>query len=459
MAGFLFTTLPTNDLGLLTRSLPIARELEHRGHRVSFCSPAEAPRHLIASAGFANFMPEHALYDLLAVEPTLGGLAGFLFGGARRGRHASLLRFLREVAPALPYRSVPRTFEVWDMAHAGAMMGMLNEGFVRAHCSALEGVIRRVDPDVVVDFWNPFAVIAARALGMPLVTVIQADAHPMSDGFIWWKPRPPGVPTPVPVVNRVLARCGLPPVRKLEDLSVGDLTLVVGMPESDPLPPEAQVSYVGSILWETTAAELPNSVVRLPRDKPLVWIYSGNPHYAQGGVVLDSAVLIEASIAALASEDLRVVLSTGYHSLPQSVLPLPDNFVHEPYVPGLAMATRSDLLIHHGGYGSCQTGLATGTPAVIVPTYAERESNARRVAGLGAGVIVPVDTSTGKKRVSADELRAAARRVLSDPSFAMQARRAGERLAELGGAARAAELIGGFAEHGGRRIGATLRAG
>jgi len=48
------------------------------------------------------------------------------------------------------------------------------------------------------------------------------------------------------------------------------------------------------------------------------------------------------------------------------------------------MAERSDLLIHHGGYGSCQTGLVTGTPAVIIPTYAERESNARRIAALGA---------------------------------------------------------------------------
>ncbi len=39
---FLFFTLPSNDLGLLARSLPIARALRDRGHTVEFCTPARA---------------------------------------------------------------------------------------------------------------------------------------------------------------------------------------------------------------------------------------------------------------------------------------------------------------------------------------------------------------------------------------------------------------------------------
>jgi UDP:flavonoid glycosyltransferase YjiC (YdhE family) len=34
MTTFLFTILPTIDLGLLTRSLPIARELAAQGHTI-----------------------------------------------------------------------------------------------------------------------------------------------------------------------------------------------------------------------------------------------------------------------------------------------------------------------------------------------------------------------------------------------------------------------------------------
>ena len=110
------------------------------------------------------------------------------------------------------------------------------------------------------------------------------------------------------------------------------------------------------------------------------------------------------------------------------------------------MAERSDLLIHHGGYGSSQTGLYTGTPAVIIPTYSERESNARRIAALGAGAIVSVERVAGGKRVRVDDLRATVRRVLTDPSFTDNARRIGERLRAYGGAGHAAHLIEQFSE-------------
>jgi UDP:flavonoid glycosyltransferase YjiC (YdhE family) len=110
------------------------------------------------------------------------------------------------------------------------------------------------------------------------------------------------------------------------------------------------------------------------------------------------------------------------------------------------MAYKSNLMIHHGGYGSCQTGLYTGTPAVIIPTFSERESNARRVAALGAGdFVLPTKGSGGKKRVAAEELRAKVWRVLSDPSFTQSARRIGEKMRTYGGASGAAGLIEDFA--------------
>jgi UDP:flavonoid glycosyltransferase YjiC (YdhE family) len=98
-------------------------------------------------------------------------------------------------------------------------------------------------------------------------------------------------------------------------------------------------------------------------------------------------------------------------------------------------------MIHHGGYGSCQTGFLAGKPAVIVPTYSERESNARRVAALGAGLLVPVDRVDGKKHVDVLQLRSAVERVLADRSFAENARAVGDRLRAVGGAALPADLV------------------
>ena len=446
MTTFLFTTLPTNDLGLLTRSLPIARELSGHGHTVRFCSPASTPSRLIADAGFENLLPRHPLFDLMATDQNLRGLVALIVSGRWRRRHRSLFRFLRELIPALPFKTAPKASEVWNMDQAGALMGMLNEGFVRANVESLKELMTASEADVVVDYWNPFAVMAARAACKPLVTVIQSDAHPNSDGFIWWKAPPENLPSPVTIVNRVLARRGLPCIKKLEELCVGDLTLVVGTPETDPLPSGSNVTYIGPILWQKQGAELPDWIRGRSRERPLIWVYSGNPRYASGGEVLDSAVVLETCIAALGGEDMQVVLTTGHHALPREMLPLPANFRHEPYLPGLAMAEQSDLLVHHGGYGSCQTGLFMGKPAVIIPTFSERESNARRVASLGAGLIVPVEVVSGKKRASSKATREAVRQILASPHFAENAKRVGEKLRQYGGAPAAARLIEEFSQ-------------
>jgi UDP:flavonoid glycosyltransferase YjiC (YdhE family) len=107
------------------------------------------------------------------------------------------------------------------------------------------------------------------------------------------------------------------------------------------------------------------------------------------------------------------------------------------------MAERSNLLIHHGGYGSCQTGLYTGKPALIIPTFSERESNARRIAAQGAAdYVLPTSDATGrKKHVSANEVRTKVFRILSDSSFAENAMRIRERMRSLGGAPEAARMI------------------
>ena len=130
------------------------------------------------------------------------------------------------------------------------------------------------------------------------------------------------------------------------------MTLVLGLPEIDPLPETANVTYIGPILWQKQEEKLPNWIDDLVREQPLIWLYPGNLQYIRGSSTFgDSAVVLQACIEALKNEAVQIVLTTGYHSLPRRFVSLPSNFRHEPYVPGLAMAERSDLLIHHGGKG------------------------------------------------------------------------------------------------------------
>ncbi len=442
MNKYLFTTLPSNDLGLLTQSLPIAHELRSRGHQILFCSPAKAPAKLIAEAGFDNFLPSQPPYYLISGDIiSFESLARLL-----RSRH--LKRDVGILGSFVRHMSRSSTAEIWNIDHFSHLIGMSNEELVRSNVDTLMDVMRAYEPDVIVDFWNPFACIAARASHKPLITVIQSILHPQSQGFIWWKKPPGEIPCPVPAVNRILAEYHLPSIGAMGDLMIGDMTLVLGLPETDPLPTTADVTYIGPILWQRQDEKLPAWVSDLSREKPVIWLYPGNLQYVRGtSTFSDSAVVLEACIEALGNEPVQVILTTGHNPLPRRFTALPPNFHYATYVPGLAMAERSDLLIHHGGYGSCQTGLYTGTPALIIPTYSERESNARRIAAQGAGdYVVPKSDLTGReKHVSSEEVRTKVFNILSNASFAENARRLSKRMKAYGGASEAARLIENYA--------------
>jgi UDP:flavonoid glycosyltransferase YjiC (YdhE family) len=445
---YLFSLLTSNDLGLLTRSLPVARELAGRGHQVVFCNPAAAPRKLIAEAGFENLSlrhPYHFLDDLQARgERNLAGMYRAYRDGQFQRAFGGLGGFLRQTWRAVPTHFATPSAQIWNGDQMLAMAGLLNEGFARAEIEAILEIVRQVD--VVVDAWNPFACAAARILRKPLATLIQADMHPLSRGFIWWKETPAGLPSVTPVFNRILADFNLPPLEGVAELFVGDLTLVVGMPETDPLPDTAQVTYIGALLWQSAEMTRPAWFDDLRPDQPVIWLYPGNPRYLPIPAPVDGQGIIRDCIRAMAGEKVQVVLSTGNHPLPRKFLPLPDNFRYAPYLPGPAMAKRSDLLIHHGGYGSCQTGLLTGTPAVIIPTFSERESNARRVAAAGAAEVLPPGGNPfgalwGKWGVEAELLRETTWQVLNDSSYRANARRLSVKLKSYGGAIAAADLI------------------
>jgi UDP:flavonoid glycosyltransferase YjiC (YdhE family) len=80
---------------------------------------------------------------------------------------------------------------------------------------------------------------------------------------------------------------------------------------------------------------------------------------------------------------------------------------------------------------------------MIIPTYSERESNARRIAALGAGdYVLPSSDVTGtKKRVSAEEVRAKVFKILSDGSYTENAGRIRDKMKTYGGPLEAARLI------------------
>jgi UDP:flavonoid glycosyltransferase YjiC (YdhE family) len=131
-------------------------------------------------------------------------------------------------------------------------------------------------------------------------------------------------------------------------------------------------------MWEDPHSRLPDSLPP-PGERPLAFLYGGNTY----GRTTGPGVVVESAVEALGGLNIDVAIGTGNQDIPE---PLARNVSAFRYVSGPAMARRADVMIHHGGHSSTQTALATGTPALVVPTCSERESNARRVANLGAGL-------------------------------------------------------------------------
>jgi MGT family glycosyltransferase len=407
MARFLFTMMPANDLGLPTRMVPIARALADRGHEVAVFNPAPAPAKLIADAGLRNLpmpawplpVPKYGI-DLAALS------------------------------------------SAWDVEH---MLGIMyaDAEYARADTAFHMDLVGDFNPDVVVDSFGLPTCLAARILRIPLASVLQGNFHPASDGFLWWQGgRPAGLPSAVAAINQVAEEHRIAPVARCVDVLAGDLSLIVGTPETDPLPAGADVTYVGPIIWQRSNATLPPWFTALRRDRPVIWVYSGTPRYGGAPTPFDSIVVIRAAIAALRDMPAHVVLTTGYQEVPREFGALPSNFRHAAFLPAGATAERSDLMVHHGGHGSVMTGLSAGRTAVMIPTYTERESNARRVVALGAGEMVrPTDGPDREKHIDAPEFGAKVRRVLSEPGYRRSAERIRASMGDFGGVQQAADRI------------------
>jgi MGT family glycosyltransferase len=104
----------------------------------------------------------------------------------------------------------------------------------------------------------------------------------------------------------------------------------------------------------------------------------------------------------------------------------------------LEVLQRSAVCVTHGGLNTVEEALYYGVPLVVVPQGVDQFVTAGRVEALGAGV--RLDSST----LSAEGLRRAVERVLSDESFRQGSKAIGESFRAAGGYRRAAEEILSF---------------
>lgn len=347
----------------------------------------------------------------------------------------------------LPFASVERVYAV-----AGRYF---RPQLVRAHVERDRGAIEAFRPDLIVVDMQPTAAIAARALGIPVVSLADADfLSPSPRAWMPWLTLEPDALLPhppcLPAFNEVLAELGRDPVGWPTELLWGDLTLVPSCPELEPVAPpppgRAAARHVGPLYWDP-----PNARPALPRSD------SGSRVYVtigSGGMI--TGAILDRVVSALAGSGLTVFVSAGI-APPAGLAARPN--VSVGGFTGLTETLRwSDLVVSHGGYSSVVAAHLHGRPQVVVPLMSEQEANGREmVERPGCGTLVRrtrSDERSGRLRFigrageegddpvpAAGDVLGAVEEVLGDPSHRQRAEAMSARLTAARDAVDLGELM------------------
>jgi MGT family glycosyltransferase len=199
-------------------------------------------------------------------------------------------------------------------------------------------------------------------------------------------------------------------------------------PRSD-LPP--QVHFVGPFLPSPSQEFAPpswwNEIVESKR--PVV-------HVTQGTLATETDQLIVPTIAALGTEDLLLVVTTGGRSLDTLRLDsLPSNVRAAPFIPHYELLPHVSVMVTNGGYGGVQTALANGVPIIVAGATEDKPEVANRVMWSGTGI--NMKTSTPR----AEQLRDAVQKILAEKSYREKAKAMQLQMHRCDAAANASGLI------------------
>lgn len=168
------------------------------------------------------------------------------------------------------------------------------------------------------------------------------------------------------------------------------------------------------------------------RTSPLVYVTFGTVL----GYMSHATQVYRAALEAVGGLDARVLLTVGRTFERGALGPVPGNVHVEAWVDQALVLPHADLVVCHGGSGTVLGALGAGVPLVLVPLFADQFENGRRVAALGAGVVVDGgDDGRGSRSVlsagDAPRVADAIGRVLSEAGFGRRARGVAHEMAVL----------------------------
>ena len=343
MARYAFIWELGGAYGHLGRMIPVARELQRRGHEVVFIirELIEAER-LLAPHGLRWFQAPLWLGRVMKLPDPLS--------------HAELLMGF----------------------------GFLDPPALLSICRAWRNLLGLLAVDALVFDYSPTAVLACRGLGLPQLNLANGFQVPPAGQPLpplrWWQKAPPArlldsERQVLHVANQVLYELGAPPVEGVLDILSGGGDVFATLPELDHYPGRKGGDFVGPIY-------------ALGRGEDAHWPAHGalklfaylKPDY--GGLEPLLAVLgqLDASVLVhIPGVSRRMVETFGSDKLRISRQPLDIEQVRQ----------GCDMAVLHAGISTVAAMLLAGKPVLLFPQQLEQTMFARSVEALGAGVSIP----------------------------------------------------------------------
>ena len=386
----LLTTQPA--VGHFHPMVPLARALVAAGHEV-----------LVASS--ASFLPTVVASGLPAVP----------VGVDWRGEE--LLTAFPDLLPEMSRRGGGPDALLW------AEIYMFVDTMARQMVTDVLALGHSWHPDVILR--DPFAfggAIAAEALGIPHAMAGYALLRPKEA----WRERLAG---PLDTIRR---EQGLPadPEGAMIDryLTLAFMPPDFRDPEDDVAP---TVHFLRPTPFDRSGDEgLPAWLDDLPA-RPTVYVTLGTIVNHFPGA-FDP---ILAALAALADDDLNLILTVGRNVDPAGFGPQAPNAHIARYIPQTLLFPRCDLVVTHAGFNTAMSALDAGLPLLATPLGADQPKNARLLERLGvARVIQPAD-------LAAETIRAAVLAMLADRRYREAAGRQRAAFAALPGLEEGVALL------------------
>ncbi|MDM9384587.1 glycosyltransferase [Chlorogloeopsis sp. ULAP01] len=398
--------------GHLNTMLPLGRELQRRGHRVTLFGIADVQSKTLA-AGLNFWRIGETDYPLGIAAQSLTQL-GNLSGFAALRYNLNLIQkeaamVLRDAPKALKNAGVEALLVNQMTLEGGSVAEFLDLPFITV-CSALP-VNQEDGVPPFVTSWSYNSAQWAHLRNRAAYSLLNHIAQPIQK-----------------LINEYRQSWNLPPCDRVND-SCSKLAQLSQIPAEFDFPRQhlPQCFHFTGPYHESASRE----AVPFPWEKLTGQLLI----YASMGTIQNRLMNVFHCIAeACDGLNVQLVISLG-GSNPDYLKGLPGKPLVVKYAPQMELLQKATLTITHAGLNTVLESLNNAVPMVAIPITSDQPGTAARLAWTGAGVKVPL------ARLSIPKLRTCIQEVLSQDSYKNNASRLQAAIQRAGGVRRAADIV------------------